>query len=195
MRKSDGRSDMQWSLRQQTSLQADSSVDCLLCSAAKPTIFIWLCRIYFACAACKNTFCFSFMCLSAVFRFHFLLCTLLFFLKSAAKRSISIEKNVQETSLQEPSLNDICDTCLLLLVRIGVLLMFFSILSEFLNSAAPQSATQTILIGMLEMTTGISKISSLNTLSLRCKSAICLFFAWLWRNLCSYSSTSGLAAI
>ena len=32
------RSDMQRSLRQQTSLQADSSVDCLLCSAAKPTI-------------------------------------------------------------------------------------------------------------------------------------------------------------
>ena len=61
------------------------------------------------------------------------------------------------------------------LVRIGVLLMFFSILSEFLTSAAPQSATQTILIGMLEMTTGISKISSLNTLSLRYKSAICLF--------------------
>ena len=116
---------------------------------------------------------FFFMCLSAFFA-SFLLCTS-FFLKSAAKRSISIEKNVQETSLQEPSLNDICDTCLLLLVRIGVLLMFFSILSEFLTSAAPQSATQTILIGMLEMTTGISKISSLNTLSLRYKSAICLF--------------------
>lgn len=174
MRKSDGRSDMQWSLRQQTSLQADSSVDCLLCSAAKPTIFIWLCRIYFACAACKNTFCFSFMCLSAVFRFFFAVHTS-FFLKSAAKRSISIEKNVQETSLQEPSLNDICDTCLLLLVRIGVLLMFFSILSEFLTIATPQSTAQTILIGMLEMTTGISKISSLNTLSLRYKSAICLF--------------------
>ena len=115
------------------------------------------------------------LCAYLPFFASFLLCTLLFFLKSAAKRSISIEKNVQETSLQEPSLNDICDTCLLLLVRIGVLLMFFSILSEFLTSAAPQSATQTILIGMLEMTTGISKISSLNTLSLRYKSAICLF--------------------
>ena len=60
-------------------------------------------------------------------------------------------------------------------VRIGVLLMFFSILSEFLTIATPQSTAQTILIGMLEMTTGISKISSLNTLSLRYKSAICLF--------------------
>ena len=105
----------------------------------------------------------------------FLLCTLLFLLKPAAKYSISLEKDIQKVASPEPSLNDICDTCLLLLVRIGVLLMFFSILSEFLNSAAPQSAVQTILIGMLEMTTGISKISSLNTLSLRYKSAICLF--------------------
>ena len=115
------------------------------------------------------------LCAYLPFLASFLLCTLLFLLKPAAKRSILIEKNVQETSSSEPSLNDICDTCLLLLVRIGVLLMFFSILSEFLNSAAPQSAVQTILIGMLEMTTGIIKISSLNTLSLRYKSAICLF--------------------
>ena len=105
----------------------------------------------------------------------FLLCTLLFLLKSVAKRSISTKKNVQETSSPEPSLNDICDTCLLLLVRIGVLLMFFSILSEFLTIVTPQSTAQTILIGMLEMTTGTSKISSLNTLSLCYKSAICLF--------------------
>lgn len=115
------------------------------------------------------------LCAYLPFLASFLLCTLLFLLKPASKRSILIEKNVQETSSPEPSLNDICDTCLLLLVRIGVLLMFFSILSEFLNSAAPQSAVQTLLIGMLEMTTGISKISSLNTLSLRYKSAICLF--------------------
>ena len=174
MWKSDGCSDMQRSVRQQTSLQTGSSVDCLLCSAAKPTIFVWLCRICFACAAYKNAFCFSFMCISAFFA-SFLLCTLLFLLKSVAKRSISTKKNVQETSSPEPSLNDICDTCLLLLVRIGVLLMFFSILSEFLTIATPQSTAQTILIGMLEMTTGISKISSLNALSLRYKSAICLF--------------------
>lgn len=115
------------------------------------------------------------LCAYLPFLASFLLCTLLFLLKPAAKYSISLEKDIQKAASPEPSLNDICDTCLLLLVRIGVLLMFFSILSEFLNSAAPQSAVQTILIGMLEMTTGISKISSLNTLSLRCKSAICLF--------------------
>ena len=115
------------------------------------------------------------LCAYLPFLASFLLCTLLFLLKPAAKYSISLEKGIQKVASPEPSLNDICDTCLLLLVRIGVLLMFFSILSEFLNSAAPQSAVQTILIGMLEMTTGISKISSLNTLSLRCKSAICLF--------------------
>lgn len=115
------------------------------------------------------------LCAYLPFLASFLLCTLLFLLKPAAKYSISLEKDIQKVASPEPSLNDICDTCLLLLVRIGVLLMFFSILSEFLTSAAPQSATQTILIGMLEMTTGISKISSLNTLSLRCKSAICLF--------------------
>ena len=115
------------------------------------------------------------LCAYLPFFASFLLCTLLFLLKPAAKYSISLEKDIQKVASPEPSLNDICDTCLLLLVRIGVLLMFFSILSEFLNSSAPQSAVQTILIGMLEMTTGISKISSLNTLSLRCKSAICLF--------------------
>ncbi len=115
------------------------------------------------------------LCAYLPFLASFLLCTLLFLLKPAAKYSISLEKDIQKAASPEPSLNDICDTCLLLLVRIGVLLMFFSILSEFLNSSAPQSAVQTILIGMLEMTTGISKISSLNTLSLRCKSAICLF--------------------
>lgn len=115
------------------------------------------------------------LCAYLPFLASFLLCTLLFLLKHAAKYSISLEKDIQKAASPEPSLNDICDTCLLLLVRIGVLLMFFSILSEFLTSAAPQSATQTILIGMLEMTTGISKISSLNTLSLRYKSAICLF--------------------
>ena len=115
------------------------------------------------------------LCAYLPFLASFLLCTLLFLLKPAAKYSISLEKNIQKVASPEPSLNDICDTCLLLLVRIGVLLMFFSILSEFLNSAAPQSAVQTILIGMLEMTTGIIKISSLNTLSLRYKSAICLF--------------------
>ena len=100
------------------------------------------------------------LCAYLPFFASFLLCTLLFLLKSVAKRSISTKKNVQETSSPEPSLNDICDTCLLLLVRIGVLLMFFSILSEFLTSVTPQSTAQTILIGMLEMTTGISKISS-----------------------------------
>ena len=115
------------------------------------------------------------LCAYLPFLASFLLCTLLFLLKPAAKYSISLEKDIQKAASPEPSLNDICDTCLLLLVRIGVLLMFFSILSEFLNSAAPQSAVQTILIGMLEMTTGISKISFLNTLSLRYKSAICLF--------------------
>ena len=115
------------------------------------------------------------LCAYLPFFASFLLCTLLFLLKSVAKRSISTKKNVQETSSPEPSLNDICDTCLLLLVRIGVLLMFFSILSEFLTIVTPQSTAQTILIGMLEMTTGISKISSLNTLSLCYKSAICLF--------------------
>lgn len=115
------------------------------------------------------------LCAYLPFLASFLLCTLLFLLKPTAKYSISLEKDIQKAASPEPSLNDICDTCLLLLVRIGVLLMFFSILSEFLNSAAPQSAAQTILIGMLEMTTGISKISSLNTLSLRYKSAICLF--------------------
>ena len=115
------------------------------------------------------------LCAYLPFLASFLLCTLLFLLKPTAKYSISLEKDIQKAASPEPSLNDICDTCLLLLVRIGVLLMFFSILSEFLNSAAPQSAVQTILIGMLEMTTGISKISSLNTLSLRYKSAICLF--------------------
>lgn len=115
------------------------------------------------------------LCAYLPFLASFLLCTLLFLLKPAAKYSISLEKDIQKVASPEPSLNDICDTCLLLLVRIGVLLMFFSILSEFLNSAVPQSAVQTILIGMLEMTTGISKISSLNTLSLRYKSAICLF--------------------
>lgn len=115
------------------------------------------------------------LCAYLPFLASFLLCTLLFLLKPASKYSISLEKDIQKAASPEPSLNDICDTCLLLLVRIGVLLMFFSILSEFLNSAAPQSTVQTILIGMLEMTTGISKISSLNTLSLRYKSAICLF--------------------
>ena len=115
------------------------------------------------------------LCAYLPFLASFLLCTLLFLLKPTAKYSISLEKDIQKAASPEPSLNDICDTCLLLLVRIGVLLMFFSILSEFLNNAAPQSAVQTILIGMLEMTTGISKISSLNTLSLRYKSAICLF--------------------
>ena len=115
------------------------------------------------------------LCAYLPFLASFLLCTLLFLLKPAAKYSISLEKDIQKAASPEPSLNDICDTCLLLLVRIGVLLMFFSILSEFLNSAAPQSTVQTILIGMLEMTTGIIKISSLNTLSLRYKSAICLF--------------------
>ena len=115
------------------------------------------------------------LCAYLPFLASFLLCTLLFLLKPAAKYSISLEKDIQKAASPEPSLNDICDTCLLLLVRIGVLLMFFSILSEFLNSAAPQSTAQTILIGMLEMTTGIIKISSLNTLSLRYKSAICLF--------------------
>ena len=115
------------------------------------------------------------LCAYLPFLASFLLCTLLFLLKPTAKYSISLEKDIQKVASPEPSLNDICDTCLLLLVRIGVLLMFFSILSEFLNSAAPQSTVQTILIGMLEMTTGIIKISSLNTLSLRYKSAICLF--------------------
>ena len=115
------------------------------------------------------------LCAYLQFLASFLLCTLLFLLKPTAKYSISLEKDIQKVASPEPSLNDICDTCLLLLVRIGVLLMFFSILSEFLNSAVPQSTAQTILIGMLEMTTGISKISSLNTLSLCYKSAICLF--------------------
>lgn len=115
------------------------------------------------------------LCAYLPFLASFLLCTLLFLLKPAAKYSISLEKDIQKVASPEPSLNDICDTCLLLLVRIGMLLMFFSILSEFLNSAVPQSTAQTILVGMLEMTTGISKISSLNTLSLRYKSAICLF--------------------
>ena len=115
------------------------------------------------------------LCAYLPFLASFLLCTLLFLLKPAAKYSISLEKDIQKVASPEPSLNDICDTCLLLLVRIGMLLIFFSILSEFLNSAVPQSTAQTILVGMLEMTTGISKISSLNTLSLRYKSAICLF--------------------
>ena len=116
------------------------------------------------------------LCAYLPFFASFLLCTLLFLLKSCSKiQYFSLKKIYKKVASPEPSLNDICDTCLLLLVRIGVLLMFFSILSEFLNSATPQSAVQTLLIGMLEMTTGISKISSLNTLSLRYKSAICLF--------------------
>ena len=84
------------------------------------------------------------LCAYLPFLASFLLCTLLFLLKPAAKYSISLEKDIQKVASPEPSLNDICDTCLLLLVRIGVLLMFFSILSEFLNSAAPQSTAQTI---------------------------------------------------
>ena len=160
-----------------------------------PTIFVWFCRICLCLRCLQNAFCFSFMCLSAFFRIFFAVHASFFLLKSVAKRSISTKKNVQETSSPEPSLNDICDTCLLLLVRIGVLLMFFSILSEFLTIATPQSTAQTILIGMLEMTTGISKISSLNALSLRYKSAICHFFTWLWRYLCSYSGAPSLAAI
>ena len=36
-----------------------------------PLFFVWLCRICFACAAYKNAFCFSFMCISAFFRIFF----------------------------------------------------------------------------------------------------------------------------
>lgn len=136
------------------------------------------------------------LCAYLPFSASFLLCTASFSLKIRSKNAVfQLKKMIQETSSPEPSLNDICDTCLLLLVRIGVLLMFFSILSEFLTIVTPQSTAQTILIGMLEMTTGISKISSLNTLSLRYKSSHLSFFTWLWRNLCSYSGAPSLAAI
>ena len=126
------------------------------------------------------------LCAYLPFLASFLLCTLLFLLKPAAKYSISLEKGIQKVASPEPSLNDICDTCLLLLVRIGVLLMFFSILSEFLNSAVPQSTAQTILIGMLEFPQYTFFALQISHLS---------FFTWLWRNLCSYSGASGLAAI
>ena len=134
------------------------------------------------------------LCAYLPFFASFLLCTLLFLLQNSNKLKgkrrkrnmledtatascIFIEKDASEAASPEPSLNDICDTCLLLLVRIGVLLMFFSILSEFLTSIASQSVTQMILIGMLEMTTGISKIGAFSALSfsLRYKAAICLF--------------------
>lgn len=96
---------------------------------------------------------------------------------SATGSCVFIGKGASKTAHSEPSLNDICDTCLLLLVRIGVLLMFFSILSEFLTSIASQSVTQLLLIGMLEMTTGISKIGAFSalSLSLQYKAAACLF--------------------
>ena len=145
----------------------------------------------------------SSLALPAKMRFVFLLCaylpfaitfflyTFLFLIGNTHKlkrrknapdkpRNISesnVTKSRDSIANQEPSLNDICDTCLLLLVRIGVLLMFFSILSEFLTSIASKSSTQMLFIGMLEMTTGISKIAALSTLSfsLRYKAAICLF--------------------
>lgn len=96
-------------------------------------------------------------------------------LKNTSERNVTKSRDPLEHP--EPSLNNVCDTCLLLLVRIGVLLLFFSILSEFLTSIASESATQMLFIGMLEMTTGISKIAALSTLSfsLRYKAALCLF--------------------
>ena len=95
----------------------------------------------------------------------------------SVQNKIPIERDSLKALSPEPSLNDICDTCLLLLVRIGVLLMFFSILSEFLTSIASESVIQMLFIGMLEMTTGISKIGAFSalSLSLRYKAAICLF--------------------
>ena len=66
------------------------------------------------------------LCAYLPFLASFLLCTLLFLLKPTAKYSISLEKDIQKVASPEPSLNDICDTCLLLLVRIGVLLMFIA---------------------------------------------------------------------
>ncbi len=122
--------------------------------------------------ALPTKLCFPFLlCAYLPFFASFLLCALLFLLQNSSK----FKKSVSKVASPEPSLNDICDTCLLLLVRIGVLLMFFSILSEFLTSIASQSAIQILLLGMLEMTTGISKIGAFSTLSLRYKAAICLF--------------------
>ena len=131
------------------------------------------------------------LCAYLPFAITFFLYTFLFLLRKThklkrRKNALGKPRNIPASNVTksrdsienpEPSLNDICDTCLLLLVRIGVLLMFFSILSEFLTSIAPKSATQMLFIGMLEMTTGISKIAALSTLSfsLRYKAAICLF--------------------
>lgn len=137
------------------------------------------------------------LALPAKMRFSFLLCAYLpfavaFLLCMVCLRNENMPHNskvltdslmqnkipIQKIALKtEPSLNDICDTCLLLLVRIGILLMFFSILSEFLTSIASESVVQMLFIGILEMTTGISEIGALSTffLSLRCKAAICLF--------------------
>lgn len=78
---------------------------------------------------------------------------------------------LSKTETSEPSLTDVCNTCLLLLVRIGILLMFFSILSELISHFFPD---QVLLIGLFEMTTGISKVSSLS-LPIATKSALCLF--------------------
>ena len=125
------------------------------------------------------------LCAYLPFIIAFLPCMICFKKKSPLKdskdHSTQSKRSIEKTSFKEfapePSLNDICDTCLLLLVRIGVLLMFFSILSEFLTSIASESVIQMLFIGMLEMTTGISKIGAFSALalSLRYKAAICLF--------------------
>lgn len=102
---------------------------------------------------------------------------------SASKNPVSpktvLEDTVPPENLpEEPTLTSVCDTCLLLLVQIGVLLMFFSILSElfseFLLSFPLKNLHPEFLIGLLEMTTGISKIAA-SFLPLRIKAALCLF--------------------
>ena len=91
------------------------------------------------------------------------------------------ERSCESALLPEPSFDSVCDTCLLLLVRIGILMMLFSIIAELLQDFissysffADICMYSDVCIGLLEMTTGITKLGS-SLLPTHARCALCLF--------------------
>lgn len=82
------------------------------------------------------------------------------------------------TADAQPALSEICDHSFALLIRIGILLMFFSIISELLTMTTAHLPAAAIwpdlFMGMLEMTTGVSRIAAC-LLPVREKTVLCLF--------------------
>lgn len=94
-------------------------------------------------------------------------CLIFFFLDSRSKTGFC--------SAIPASFDDVCHDCLLILVKIGILLMYVTIINELLLSAFSGSSFLVLLTGLLEMTTGILQTCNL-PLPSHLMAALCLFF-------------------